>query len=287
MLATTQLANAEVLPLICRPVSTEIVPELAASFPEPSPQFPPESLVFLPHIAGKPLATQQEAGQIIRDKGYTPVAHLAARVFESREELHSQVEALAGVGVEHYLVLGGNPGPDERPLPNAEAILADQVMADVKPRHLFIGGHPEGHPDIPGQALMPALHRKIALIDEMGVAVSIVTQFGFDGDVMADWIEEVRAEGLDVPIRIGVAGVTSLPKLIKFAMFCGVGNSVKALQKTKGSVLKALRDQDPGDVVAALDRRLAVHGSGDVALHFFPFGGWPKTLDWVSSARPR
>jgi methylenetetrahydrofolate reductase (NADPH) len=78
--------------------------------------------------------------------------------------------------------------------------------------------------------------------------------------------------------------VTSLPKLIKFGVKCGIGPSLAALRRSTGSLLRVLADKDSADVIAGIEESYPVP-KAPLTLHFFPFGGWKKTLDWVKVAR--
>lgn len=266
--------------------SIELIPEHAFQF-TPSPNsFGAGSLVFLPHIAGKPLSAQIEAGIHLSLNGFTPVAHLSARNFKTLDEFDSHVAKLSDAGITHCLAIGGVPSVT----PNA---VMDDAIAMIERRSfkmaafttVFIAGHPEGISGIASGVLHSSLIRKIDVLRAQGRSVEIATQFAFDGAAMARWAQEQRSRGVDIPIRFGVAGVTSLPKLIKFAMLCGVGASLNVIRQRASSVLKVMRDQDPQDVLEALASGLKDIEEARVSVHFFPFGGWEKTSSWLASKR--
>lgn len=263
-------------------ISIELLPEHVASFNPSADQLPRGSYVFLTHIAGKPLAVQRDAASALKGKGYEPVPHLAARNFGSVDEYRDHLAELCNRGVDTVLMIGGNPGAEASAMTCAADLLKQPFVGQSGLKRVFLGGHPEGHPNIPAAALKEALVEKIALTRALGLAPHIVTQFAFDGALMARWASDLRASGIDCPIRLGLAGVTSLTKLIRFAMLCGVGASVSALTRQSGSILKAMREQDPGDVLKALELGVGSHQLTDTSIHFFPFGGWEKTLDWVA-----
>ncbi|WP_046476669.1 MULTISPECIES: methylenetetrahydrofolate reductase [Filomicrobium] len=262
-------------------ISIELLPEQVDAFLPKAKCFPENSLVFLTHIPGKPISAQAEAAKKIHNKGFVPVPHLAARNFTSADEYAGHLRTLASIGVTTVLVLGGNPSSGTPPLRFAADLLRHPVLNDVQLKKVFIAGHPEGHSVIPKDALIPALKEKISLVREWGAQPEIVTQFAFNGEAMAAWAAELRTQDINAPLRFGMAGVTSLPKLIKFAAMCGVGASLNALKRQGTSLIKAMRDQDPGDIIAELDSSLSQRGIKDVTLHFFPFGGWEKTLKWI------
>ncbi len=95
--------------------------------------------------------------------------------------------------------------------------------------------------------------------------------------------------GVDLPVRIGLAGPASIATLMKYALHCGVGNSIRALTKSS-SLGRLLSERDPEPVMREL---LAAAPNGDTsappfgiaALHLYTFGGLKKTVEWISAAR--
>jgi methylenetetrahydrofolate reductase (NADPH) len=68
--------------------------------------------------------------------------------------------------------------------------------------------------------------------------------------------------------------------LVKYAMRCGVGNSLRALKTQATRIGALLGDTGPDQVVS--DLAAANLAPSNVAgLHFFPFGGVAKTGTWL------
>ena len=168
---------------------------------------------------------------------------------------------------------------------NALELIDRKSFRDSDFETVFLAGHPEGIAGVAPDALHAALAAKIEMLRAQGRSVEIATQFAFDGAAMARWAADLKGNGISVPIRFGVAGVTSLPKLIKFAVLCGVGTSLNVLRQRASSIFKVMTDQDPEDVLEALGRTLATVDAPVVRIHFFPFGGWEKTAHWLASKR--
>lgn len=281
----TNLARKSPAPrLIDSNISIELAPEMVAKFRPDAALLPAGSKVFLTHLEGKDPAVQIAAARELVELGYVPVVHMGARNFASEADFVSFIGAHRANGVTHGLFLGGNPAKYKGPFGQALDLLSHPVMLDSGFTNAFISGYPEGHPDIPAAVLDESRARKIERCHLIGVAPQIVTQFAFDGAQMAAWAGRMNALHPGVPVRLGLAGVTSLPKLIKFAVMCGVGPSISVLKKNVGGLMNVLSDKDPSDVIAALDANLP-EPRGQVDLHFFPFGGWEKTLRWVAEAR--
>jgi methylenetetrahydrofolate reductase (NADPH) len=265
-------------------VSIELAPDQVRDFQPDPTMLPLGSRIFLPHLQGKPLTSQLDAARHLIDMNYRPVPHFGARNFEHVDDFVRMVSEHSRNGVVEGLFLGGNPEVASGPLPEAAALLRHPVVKDSAIKVAFLAGYPEGHPNISAESLAAAASTKIAICREKGVQPRIVSQFAFDGKVVAAWADRVRNECVDVPIHIGLAGVTSLPKLIKYAAMCGIGPSLAALKRTGKGLLNVLADKDPADVIKGIEENYA----GDVGalhLHLFPFGGWRKTVDWVARSR--
>jgi methylenetetrahydrofolate reductase (NADPH) len=55
----------------------------------------------------------------------------------------------------------------------------------------------------------------------------LVTQFGFDASAICRRGRELRQQGIRLPVHVGMAGPAPLTKLVKYAMACGVGASLR------------------------------------------------------------
>ncbi len=270
--------------LIDREISIELSPDQAREFKPDPDVFKPGSRVFLTHLEGKSLGLQRDAAKRLLGMGYLPVPHLGARNFESAEDFVQHISSHSANGVREALFLGGNPGSAPGPFSEAADLLSHPVLADLGIRSAFLGGYPEGHPAIPAEKLAAATARKLDICTSRGLEPHIVSQFAFDGDAVAAWASELSVRWPSVRIRIGLAGVTSLPKLIKFAAMCGIGPSMAVLKRSGVGLLNVLADKNPSDVIEEIQAKMADH-STSLDLHFFPFGGWQKTLAWVAAYR--
>ncbi|MBA8907992.1 methylenetetrahydrofolate reductase [Aminobacter ciceronei] len=284
--------NAQAVPveaprrLLDGDLSIELSSDQVRDFSPSSSVLPQGSRVFLTHLTGKPLSAQIDAAARLRDMGYLPVPHLGARNFNTADDYVRHVESHSRNGVTTALFVGGNPLISSGPLTEAAQLLAHPVLRDSTIRHAFIGGYPEGHPAISQPALEDALRAKIALSSKVGLSVQVVSQFAFDGAQMGRWAQKLHSDYPGLPVRVGLAGVTSLPKLIKFAVMCGIGPSLAALKRSGTGLFNVLAEKDPGDVIEGIEATYPTPVA-PLDIHFFPFGGWTKTLDWIAAARSR
>ena len=80
----------------------------------------------------------------------------------------------------------------------------------------------------------------------------------------------------------GLAGPASLPRLLRFAVLCGVGNSVRALKARPRAITRLMVEAGPEVIV----RSLAAQAGAPIAgVHFFCFGGLIRTARWLRAVR--
>ncbi|MBL6608822.1 MAG: methylenetetrahydrofolate reductase, partial [Rhodobacteraceae bacterium] len=93
----------------------------------------------------------------------------------------------------------------------------------------------------------------------------------------------IKAAGIDIPIHIGIAGPAKLQTMIKFAIACGVGPSLKVLQKRAMDVTKLLLPYEPTEVLTQLAQHKAKHPDFNITnVHIFPLGGIKTSATWVT-----
>ena len=139
---------------------------------------------------------------------------------------------------------------------------------------------------------MEALRWKQAFSERTDAQMALATQFAFDADPIIAWVDRLAREGIKLPVHIGIAGPAKLQTLIKFAIACGVGPSLKVLQKRAMDVSKLLLPYEPADVLTKLAAHKAANPAfGVEAVHFFPLGGIKTNATWAienggASGRP-
>jgi len=265
--------------------SLEVPPAQAENF-DPDPAiFPHGSLVFLPHLPGQTIAELGAACRSIIDRGYIPVPHMGARHLLSQTDFTSRIQRFIDEGVSDVLLLAGDLEAPLGPYSSTMDLINSLHFDDGKFNRVMISGYPEGHPRIPSNDLKTAMSEKLALLQKTRCNIAIVSQFAFDAAIYIKWIKQLRAQGITHEIRLGVAGVTSLTMLLRYARLCGVGASISMIKKRGPAILGMLGGYTPGTLIREIEQGLKNHGLGDVRLHFFPFGGAEKTLDWVSSTK--
>jgi methylenetetrahydrofolate reductase (NADPH) len=235
--------------------------------------------IYLSAVPGRPSAEVVEAAVRLRRAGMEPVPHVAVRNFASHDALDDFLARINDeAGVERVLVIAGDRA-EFGPFRRAADAIESGLLQRRGIRHIGIAGYPDGHPQVGDDELHRALAEKIAAAEAGGLAVEIVTQFCFDARVILDYVVRLRRLGLAQPLRIGLAGPTSLPGLLRYASRCGVRASAQGLTRGTGLLRQAFGMTVPDDLV----RSLADAAPTNVNAHFFSFGGLPASARWAQA----
>jgi methylenetetrahydrofolate reductase (NADPH) len=219
--------------------------------------------------------------------GHFPMPHVGARHLESAAQLHRLAARLSEVGVDRILIIGGDRAKPAGPYDSSLAVLQTGVFQKVGISRVAVGGFPEGNPHIPHKVLNEALEAKVSFASTHGLQLSIITQFCFKAGPVIAWVRGVRARGIGIPIRVGLAGPASLLTLMRYAVRCGIGNSLRVLTENP-SFAKVLVERGPEPIIRGLAASIAEADGrplGIAGLHFYVFGGFRKTMDWIDAER--
>jgi methylenetetrahydrofolate reductase (NADPH) len=241
--------------------------------------------VYVSAIPTRPSADLVEQSAMARQNGLEPIPHIAVRNYASRDELSSLIGRLADEArVRHVLIIAGDRASSEGPFNASIEIVESGMLQKHGVTHVSIAGHPDGHPVVSDDVMQRALLAKVQAAEESGLAVDIVTQFGFDARTISRWIMKMRDLGIECPVRIGMAGPTNLTTLLKFAQRCGVKASIGGVAKNIGLVKNLFGVSAPDTIVRSLADDNAAGSLGQVAAHFFSFGGVAVTSKWAAHA---
>ena len=235
--------------------------------------------IYMSAIPGRPAEEAIANARHVRAAGLEPVPHVAVRNFAGSEALDDFLARLNGeAAVERVLVIAGDRG-ECGPYRNALDAIDSGVLRRRGIRAIGIAGYPDGHPRIGAEELSRALTAKVAAAEATGLTVEIVTQFCFDVGVILGFIGKLRAFGIEHPLRIGLAGPTSLTSLMRYASRCGVRTSAAALAQRAGLIRQMFAMATPDDLL----RALAKAAPGNMTPHFFSFGGIGATARWAQA----
>jgi methylenetetrahydrofolate reductase (NADPH) len=242
---------------------------------------PSGAQVYLSAVPRRDPAEQVEAAVRLNAARLEAVPHIAVRNFADRAALDSFLARLAAAGVRRVLVISGDRDQPAGTLRSAIEAIDSGVLQRHGIAEIGIAGYPDGHPRLSQQDLDRALTDKIAIAAQVGVAIHIVTQFCFDPKPIVAWIERLRDFGIENPVRIGLAGPTNIASLLRYARRCGVAASAQGLARQAGLARHMFGMSAPDTLLRALAK--ANGRLGDVAPHFFSFGGIPATARWASA----
>jgi methylenetetrahydrofolate reductase (NADPH) len=185
--------------------------------------------------------------------------------------------------VSEALVVGGDGDKSVGPYKDAADVIASGVLSESGIRTISVGGYPDGHPVISPSALRADLDAKVYLAKEQGLKLSIVTQFSFVPDSIADYCSQMAEFAPGVAVYAGLAGPTNPAQLLRFAKICGVSMSLKGASKLGLNAFKLASNAGPDKQIDVLARRKAKSTAGNLAgIHLFSFGGFVDSARWLS-----
>ena len=235
-------------------------------------------------LENEDLTMRVSAAAAVKRLGFTPVPHISARRLKSQEMLEEYLTALRDIGTsDNVLIVGGDPTVPMGPYEESLAVIESGLLEQYGVKHISIGGHPSGDPNIPPDVLMPAIEKKAAALANLNIPGTIITQVDFDVDRVLSWVAEVRDHGVELPIRVGVPGPASVKLLLGFAGRLGISTSTTIAKKYGLSVTNLLGKAGPENFIRDLKSGLDPARHGVVKLHFYTFGGFKTTAEWIAN----
>lgn len=272
------------------PASIEITPHDEGSLQELQRLLPAGATVYVAHTPKLDLKQVVKFAVRVQELGFKASAHIAARGLRSEAQLREALQELQDAGCDRILLIAGDYATPAGPFPSTIEVLDSGVTVEYGMTTLAVAGHPEGNPVIGEAALAAALDAKQAFAARTGTNLFILTQFGFNPEAVLTWSRQLYSRGIKLPIHVGLAGPTPLPKLIRYAMRCGIGASLRTLtQKSNGLASIANLAQvntTPDEVLLGLvASRDASQPEAIAQPHFFSFGGCVETAQWLRTVR--
>lgn len=239
--------------------------------------------VYVSAVPARPLGDQTDTAIRLAAAGFEPVPHIAARGFASGSELDRHLGRLSDdAGVRRVLVVGGDFTTPTGSFHAAIEVIESGLLHARGITEVGIAGYPDGHPRLNVIELDRALAAKIEAAAATGLAVHIVTQFGFSAPAILNWIRRLRDQGIDLPVRIGLAGPATLTGLLRYSRICGVTASAQGLVRHTGLAKHLFGMVTPDTVLRPIAETAA--DLGDVAPHIFSFGGLAAATRWAAAA---
>jgi methylenetetrahydrofolate reductase (NADPH) len=266
--------------------SIEVMPRTAEKVEDFRAILPKGTRVYIAHIEGTPIEDMVATARRINGEGFEVMPHFPARIIPDKATLADWIARYQGeANVKQALLLGGGVNTPAGDFDSSMQMIETGLFDGFQ--RLHVAGHPEGNKDIDkdgGDAIvLQALKWKQAFADRSDADMAIATQFCFEADPVIAWANRLAAEGIKLPIHIGIAGPAKLQTLIKFAIACGVGPSLRVLQKRAMDVTKLLLPYEPTEVLEGLAAHKAANPAfGIEQVHFFPLGGIKTNAQWAT-----
>ncbi len=267
--------------------SIEVMPRTAAKVDDFRELLPAGTRVYIAHIEGTPIEDMVATAKRLTGEGFEVMPHLPARLIHHAAELEVWIGRYREeAGVDQALLLAGGAAEPAGDLTSSIDMMQTGLFERYGFRRLHVAGHPEGNTDIDPDGSTTeadrALAWKQAWAERTGCEMAITTQFAFDAKPIIAWAEHLAAQGIRLPIHVGVAGPAKLQTLIKYGMACGVGPSMKVLQRRAMDMRKLLMPYEPEDVIAELASYKARRPESLIEqVHFFPLGGIRASAEWA------
>jgi methylenetetrahydrofolate reductase (NADPH) len=247
---------------------------------------PPGTRINVTFLENEDLQMRVDAAEAVKRLGFTPVPHISARRITSPEHLEEFLAALRVVdATENVFAVGGDPAVPMGPYEDSLALIESGVFQQYGARNISIGGYPDGHPGIATDVLWSHLEKKAAALSRLEIPGSVITQVEFDAHRVLAWVAEVRDHGVELPIRVGVPGPASVKLLLGFASRLGISTSTTIAKKYGLSVTNLLGKAGPEHFIRDLQAGLDPAKHGVVKLHFYTFGGFKTTAEWIAGHR--
>ncbi|AXI46713.1 5,10-methylenetetrahydrofolate reductase [Sulfitobacter sp. SK012] len=281
------LVNPEIETLL-KDFSIEVMARTAEKVENFRDILPKGTRVYIAHIEGTPIDEMVATAARLNADGFKVMPHFPARIIKDRATLADWIARYQGeADVRQALLLAGGVTTPHGDFSDSMQLMETGLFDEAGFERLHVAGHPEGNRDIDASGTVnvdAALEWKNAFQTRTDAKMAIATQFAFEAGPIIKWADGLVDAGITLPVHIGIAGPAKLQTLIKFAIACGVGPSLKVLQKRAMDVTKLLLPYEPNDVIAELAAHKAANPEFNIShVHFFPLGGIKTNATWANT----
>lgn len=243
---------------------------------EAAAHLPPGANVAVTASPAKGIEATVALTEQLQAAGFRAVPHLSARMIRDRAHLRDLIAWLEGVGADRAFVVGGDekePGA----YPDGLSLLREMAEIGHPLAEIGIPAYPQGHAFIADGPLLDSLRAKSPFASYM------TTQMCFEPRAIGDWLRARRAEGLALPVHIGVPGVAEPHRLLAITARIGVADTHRFLTKNTRFVARLLRSGGfyrPDGLLEGLAPVIADPEARVVDLHLFTFNAVSATESW-------
>ncbi len=267
-------AQAEALARVLRAPTFELIPLRNAM--DQAALLPPGATVSVTASPAKGIEATIALCEQLQANGFRAVPHVSARMIRDRAHLVDLIGWLEGAGVDRAFVIGGD-AKEPGAYPDGLSLLREMTEIGHPLGEIGIPGYPQGHPFIADGPLLEALRAKAAF------ATYMTTQLCFDPVAIGRWTAARRAEGIALPVHLGVPGVAEPQKLLTIAARIGVADTHRFLVKNVRFVTKLVRSGGfyrPDGLLEGVAPLIADPAARIVDLHVYTFNAVEATDGW-------
>ena len=279
--------NSEVVKNFLNGYSIEVTPNAAAKIENFAEVLPANTRIYIAHIEGTPFDEMLTTAKKITNEGFIPMPHFPARIIEDKDMLESWLSQYSGeANVKEALLIAGGSKEPAGEYDSSIQIIETELFDKYSFKRLHVAGHPEGNKDIDKDSTHTNVNKALSWKNEYAkrtdAQIAIATQFCFDSGAIIQWANSLIDMNIDLPVHIGIAGPAKLQTLIRYSIECGVGASMKVLQKRAKDITKLLLPYEPTAVISELAEYKSQNPDFNIEkVHFFPLGGTKTTANWV------
>ena len=279
--------NSEVVKNFLNGYSIEVTPNAAAKIENFAEVLPVNTRIYIAHIEGTPFDEMLTTAKKITNEGFIPMPHFPARIIEDKDMLESWLSQYSEeANVQEALLIAGGSKEPAGVYDSSIQIIETELFDKYNFKRLHVAGHPEGNKDIDKDSTHTNVNKALSWKNEYAkrtdAQIAIATQFCFDSEAIIKWANSLIDMNIDLPVHIGIAGPAKLQTLIRYSIECGVGASMKVLQKRAKDITKLLLPYEPTSVISELAEYKSQNPDFNIEqVHFFPLGGTITTANWV------
>ena len=270
--------------------SVEVTPKAASKIENFEDYIPSGTLVYIAHIEGTPIEEMVETAKKINDQGFCAMPHFPARIIKDKNVLEDWISRYKNeANVSNALLIAGGANKPYGEYDSSIQLIESELFDKANFNNLHIAGHPEGSMDIDPDGSTTNVDQALSWKNEFSkrtdANMAITTQFSFDASSVINWANNIKDAGIDIPVHIGIAGPAKLQTLLRYSIECGVGASIKIIQKRAKDLTKLLLPYKPTNIITELATYKANNPSFNIEkVHFFPLGGIKQVSDFVKEA---
>ncbi len=265
--------------------SIETTPKGAKKIGDFQEYLPENTPIYITFLPGSDFADTVETALTLKSQNMIPIPHIAARSLPSKVALELALESLQKVNITEALLIGGGVAKAVGPFAASIDVLETGLLEKYGIQRLGIAGHPEGSPDISPADVLSALHLKSAYAAQSPIDFYITTQFCFEAEPLILWQENLKIAGITLPVKIGVPGVATIKTLVKYAVECGIGTSMRVVTNRAKDISKLMTPFPPDLLIQNLADHIAQDDTSLIkGIHLYPLGGLAKTALWMREA---